>query len=318
MGKELKAIIEQYGPGALQYPDDLANAMRCVGIAEKDIHSIMLVLKCCPNTAQILTQETVGEVEAAAMLESVVRQTGLSISAARHTLGQLMEATGAKAGWELSPVLLGKCVDKSVRIESAEEARVDTLIAQLKQAEVEAETISALNELAIGGNAQAAYALGMYYREEDLKSGGDLGLDYFELAAKLGYGPANGAVADYYLRGPKKKLWKAAMFLRNPTAFAGSVGRKWMSLSAQMLAYRKENERRIRDALIIQAAILAMSLAFVSMLEMEGFAVTLAILMQLGGLGWNLLCKFFRPYHSMRTSAGLMLVSWLILLLTGI
>ena len=145
MGKELKAIIEQYGPGALQYPDDLANAMRGVGIAEKDIHSIMLVLKCCPNTAQILTQETVGEVEAAAMLESVVRQTGLSISAARHTLGQLMEATGAKAGWELSPVLLGKCVDKRVRIESAEEARVDTLIAQLKQAEVEAETVSALN-----------------------------------------------------------------------------------------------------------------------------------------------------------------------------
>lgn len=319
MGNKLKKIIEQYGLNALNYPDDLAKAMREFGIGEKDIHCVMLILKCCPAAAEVLKQESVSEVEANALLESAVKQTGLSIATAKHTLGQLLSACGVKPAWEAEFPWMAKIVDKDMKTETFSEETVTALVKKLKTEGENADVISSLDSLARSGCAQAAYALGKYYRSLDQENGSEVGAEYFAMAAKLGYGPANGALASYQLQRDEKHPWKAAKYLYKPTALAGPEGRKWISVSKSLLKYRKENEARVHSTLIVQGIVLLLSLVLVALLGVgAGSWGVVAIGLQLVGLAWSLVCKFFKPYYSMRISSGLMMISWLILVLAGI
>lgn len=319
MGMELKKIIDTYGTDALHYPDDLTNAMREAGIPEKEILSVMLVLKCCPAVAQVLSREDVGEVEVNALLEAVVRQTGLTVGAARQTLGKLMIACGVKRVWQ-APMLLHKSGSaKGLNLAVDADADVEGLVEQLEDGDSSAELLSTLDELARGGSAKAAYALGMYYRVEDMADDTEIGRAYFEMAANLGYGPAYGALADYQLRGSNRSIWKAVEYFHRPTAVAGSDGRKWGVLSDMLLEYRQENEKRIKGTLLIQGGVLLLSLLMVIFLGIEpGFWRTVAMALQGVGLFWTLMCRFVKPYHSMGVPTSLMMVSWLILILIGI
>ncbi len=318
MGNKLKKIIEQYGLDALHYPDELAKAMRESGIGEKDIHCVMLILKCCPAAADVLKQEIVSDVEANALLESAVKQTGLSIAAARHTLGQLLNACGVKPAWETEFPWTVKIVDKDMKTEAFSEETVTALVEKLKSEGENADVISSLDKLARSGSAQAAYALGKYYRSVDQENGSEVGVEYFAMAAKLGYGPANGALAAYQLERDEKCPWKAAKYLYKPTAIAGSEGREWISVSKSLLKYRKENEERVHSTLIVQGIVLLLSLVLVALLGVgTGFWGGAAIGLQLVGLAWSLVCKFFKPYYSLQISSGLMMISWLILALAG-
>lgn len=319
MGMELKKIIDTYGSNALYFPDDLANAMREAGIAEKEILSVMLVLKCCPSAADLLSREEVTEVEANALLEAVVRKTGLNLDAARQTLGKLMVACGVKLPW-LPPLILRERANAAgIHLAVEDKRKVAQLVDQLEEGNNSADLLSTLDDLAWGGSAKAAYALGMYYREIDLADGTDVGRAYFEQAAKLGYGPANGALADYQVRGDKKSIWKAVEYFQRPTAISGSDGRKWRNLSQQLLEYRQENETRIHATLRIQGIALVLSLLMVILLGIEpGFWRTVAVALQGVGLVWTLMCRFVKPYHSMAIPSCLMMVSWLVLILIGI
>lgn len=319
MGMELKKIIDTYGTDALHYPDDLTNAMREAGIPEKEILSVMLVLKCCPAVAQLLSQGDVTEVEVNALLEAVVRQTGLTVGAARQTLGKLMLACGVKRMWQ-PPVLLRKSGSaKGMNLATDADEKVEQLVEQLDDGDSSAELLSTLDELARGGSVKAAYALGLYYRDEDLDEGTEIGRTYFEMAANLGYGPAYGALADYQIRRSNRSIWKAVEYFHRPTAIAGTDGRKWRSLSDDLLEYRQENEKRIKGTLLIQGAVLVLSLLMVIFLGIEpGFWRTVAVALQGVGLFWTLMCRFVKPYHSMGIPTILMMVSWLILILIGI
>lgn len=317
MAKELNLIIDQHGRDILREPDVLAATMREAGISEREIHSVMLILKCCPAAADQLTGERVTEVEANALLESVVRQTGLSVSAARSTLGKLMRAFGVKPAWDLQLYMTEKLVGKNMKPGAVDEEDVEALVERLETDSENSELISALDVLAREGDARAAYALGMYY--SDSFDDKNPSVTYFRLAAQLGYGPANGALADYEMHRKGGGMWKAAHYFNKPTAIAGSEGRKWFPLSEQLLEYRKENGARIHSTLIIQVIVFVLSVLMIGLLGMApGFWRTIALLMQAGAIVWTLICKFFRPYHSMATPTGLMMASWLILVLAGI
>lgn len=319
MGMELKKIIDTYGSNALYYPDDLANAMREAGIREKETLSLMLVLKCCPAVARLLSQGDISEVEVNALLEAVVRQTGLTVGAAKQTLGKLMIACGVKLPW-LPPLLLHKCVNtKGICVAIDADDEVEYLVERLEGGDCDVELLSTLDELARGGSAKVAYALGLYYREKDLEENTEIGRTYFEMAANLGYGPAYGALADYQVRGSKRSIWKAAAYFQRPTAIAGKDGRKWLSLSEELLEYRQENEKRINGTLRIQGIVLVLSLLMVVLLGIEpSFWRTVAVALQGICMVWSLMCRFVKPYHSMDIPSSLMMVSWLILILIGI
>ena len=319
MGMELKKIMDTYGTDALYYPDDLAKAMRDAGISEKETLSVMLILKCCPSVVETLTHSEVGEGEANTLLNAVVRQTGLTIDAARHILGKLMSACGVKAPW-FPPLRLCKYANSNeYRVATEADQEVDQLIAKLEDGDNSAELLSALDELARGGSALAAYAMGMYYRDIDLEENTSISAKYFQTAAALGYGPAHGALADLHMRGKRISITKAVGHFQRPTAISGAHGRTWLSLSQQLLEYRQENEKRINSSLLIQGIVLVLSLLMVTLLGIEpGFWKTVAILLQGAGLAWTLVCRFFKPYHSMGIPCSLMMASWLILVLIGI
>lgn len=316
---KLKKIIDTFGSDALYYPDDLAKAMQEAGIAEKEILSVMLVLKCCPAVARLLSQGEVSEVEASALLEAVVRKTGLTVGAARQTLSKLMIASGIKLPW-LPPLILCNRVNaKGVCMSDDLDEEAEELVEQLEDGDSSAELLSTLDELARGGSAKAAYALGLYYRDEDLEEDTEIGRPYFEMAANLGYGPAYGALADYQMHGGKKSIWKAVAYFHRPTAISGTDGRKWRELSEDLLEYRQENEKRINGTLKIQGIVLVLTLLTVILLGIEpGFWRTIAVGLQGFGLLWSLMCRFVKPYHSMSIPSSLMMVSWLILILVGI
>lgn len=316
MENKLKKIIEENGLDILNHPDQLCGSMQEKGISDKNVCTMMLILKCCPGAVTTLSQGEVSMIEANALLRAAVVNTGLSTAAVRKVLGALLHACGVKTNWELHLAIRDRYINKQVMPSVSQEAAASELAQQLKQADKDSAVFSDLHNLAVAGNVQAAYALGKYYKEQDNKDGGNTGEQYFAMAAKLGYGPAEGALADYALRRRHKFMWKIAQRFRQPAALSGQDGREWAPLSRKLLNYRRENTDRIQATLVNQILVLILTLLMVNIVSCGTWG-SVALGLQVIGLGWSLVCRFWQPFHSARNACYLMTLSWVILVLAA-
>lgn len=314
MGNEMKKIIEAQGKAILETPDALETSMRESGCSEREIHSVLLILKCCPSVTEALGQEELSASEAEVLVRTVVLRTGLSADATRNTLGTLLRACGQKTSWGPRPAIRdGLTPVRSVPVSTEEVENIESLLARIEEDPNSAAVYSDLNNLAREGNVQAAYALGSYFKKADNRLGTEAGLPYFKTAAAMGYGPANGAIADYILRRKHKNMGKIAANLKVPTVFCGKDGREWADISERMLVYRQENLNRLNRALWFQLAMLLFTIA-VAQLGSSGWG-TAAILAQGACFLWILISRLCRPYASARIAIGATALSWLVLVL---
>lgn len=279
----------------------------------------MLILECCPITADLLCQDQMSSVEAHSLVDSVVRNTGLNVTTSRYLLGALLKACKVKTDWSHIPVLKEMLTERRVKPEDSAEYKVSILVSDLKRKGETPEIIAALDDLANNGCARAAYALGTHYKENDLQNGTNVGEAYFQMASNAGFGPANGALAQYEINRHRKNMRKAARYFYGPTTLAGAEGREWIPLSKQLLDYRKENEVRLSHTLIVQAVVLILSLLLVYLLGIRsGIWRTVAIGLQIVGLGWTMFCLRFSPYSTAGCADRIMTLSWLILIIAGL
>lgn len=316
MERKLKRIIEEHGLDVLSQPDDLCSFMLEQKITKKDVYTTMLILQCCPTVASTLSLGEMTTAEANALLRSAVINTGLSAGTVRKVLGALLHACGVKTDWSLHLAFRDKYVNKSVLPSVGKETSASELAKQLQSADPESEVFSDLHNLAVSGNVKAAYALGKYYRTQDLKEGDNRGEQYFAMARSMGYGPADGALADYELRRTHKHMWRIAQRFQYPSTLSGQDGREWISLSQKLLEYRQANTRRLQSTLVMQIFVLILTVLMISTVPCGTWGSTAAVL-QVIGLVWTAVCRFFKPFHSARTACYLMILSWAILVLAA-
>lgn len=316
MTGKLKKIIKEHGTQILYTPQALEDQLRQAGIGEKDAGGLVLLLNCCPVIAELIEQGQIGQPEAQSLLQLAVRRTGLSVSTARHLLGLLLSACGIYTGWARMPQWAKNRNDETFVPEDLLDKKAEALIEALesKKDSAESELLGELESLARGGCGRAAYALGMFYKKYGRED--DDGVAYFQLAREAGFGPANGALAQHEIE--QAHMWAAERYFRSPMTIFGAEGRKWLPLSRKFFAYRQENEARLKETLIIQALVLALSIAMCALLDVGGFWRFACIGMQIAGLGWSGYCRLFSPCHSVSTAVYLMSISWVVLALAGI
>lgn len=315
MGNKLKDAFAETGPRILELPDLLSERMKEAGYSKRDILSVMLVLKCCPSVSTLLNQRQPDELEVNAMIRSAVMRTGLNVQSARRALGIILRACGYPMTYRPRLSLRELFVDWKILPEVQNElGDLFTMLEELDADPQQSELYSKLHNQAEAGNAIAAYKMGMLLKPADRKNNTSHGLRYFRRAARLGYAPANGAIADYLVHGSKPRFVRAADHLSNPAALCGSDGRQWIPVAEEVLKYRKENLKRHRSTLIAQCMLLLGILMIVLVTAQPDAWLRYAVAVQLAGVTWTLLSMSFRPCTSCVGASLSMMVSWLLVI----
>ena len=153
--------------------------------------------------------------------------------------------------------------------------------------------------------------LGEFFRNYDVKNGTIAGQQYYQRAARMGYGPANGALADYMIRSDRKNMAKAAACFEDPTSITGRDGRKWKTLAERLLSYREENKKRTSSMLLMQLLFLAMTVLLMFLGFVGGVFGITSIVIQVLSIAYLAFASVFGPYFSCKYSGYAMVISWL-------
>ena len=313
MEKELKAIFQQEGRAIVSNPDRLMRLLAEHGCDETRIMTLGLLLKSCPTAGRILMQDKITEAESNILVSAAVNQTGLSVVATRRILNTVMSAAGIKSVWRPQLMHYESAAEKEFTALTPDEAEhLARLEMDLQSPEVSSETIHDLDVLSRKGSIRASYMLGEFFRNSDVKNGTIVGQQYYQRAARMGYGPANGALADYMIRSNRKNMAKAAACFEDPTSITGRDGRKWKTLAERLLSYREENKKRTGSMLLMSLLFLAMSvlLLAIGFVSADVFGVT-SIVIQVLSIVYLAFASVFGPYFSCKYSGYAMVISWL-------
>ena len=317
MEKELKAIFQEKGKAILTDPDTLMRLLTEQGCDGTQVMTLGLLLKSCPTAANILQQEQITEAESNVLVSAAVNQTGLSVVATRRVLNTVINAAGLKSAWRPRLLIYEKIAEKELTALTPDEAEhLQDLERQLRLTSVSSETIHDLDALSRKGSVRASYMLGEYFRQQDIQNGTITGMQYYQRAARLGYGPANGALADYMIRSNRKNMAKAAACFEDPTSITGHHGREWKTLAERLLSYREENKQRTGSMILLQALFLAMTVLLLVLGFMHITALgVVALVIQVLSLAYLIYASVFGPYFTTKVAGYAMLISWLALAL---
>ena len=320
MEKELKALLQEKGKVIFADADTLMRELSQRGCSDAQVMTLGLILKGCPPVVYAMEKDQLSEAESNMLVSAAVSQTGLSVGAVRRNLDIMMRAADIKTSW--SPKLLlweRNHQFKAANVIPGEEPALEELEKALSQPEVSSETIHDLDILSQKGSIRASYLLGEYFKKIDDVQNTDHGRKYFQRAAMQGYGPANGALAEYMIRQNRKNMVTAAACFEDPTAITGHHGRRWATLAEHLLAYREENKKRNRNMIALQLIFLALTLLLlITGLVGFGFFGVVAVLIQLMSLCYLFFAKAFGPYMSCKVPCYALLISWLALAITMI
>lgn len=320
MDKELKLIVEANGKEIFTDAELLMQQMRQAGCSEKKVMTAGLILKSCPAVGRVLAQEQVTQADVGVLMSTTLANTGLSAYSVRLYLSAFLNACGVRDLWV--PYMMTYEPQPTVSLSPMipqENETVEELSARLSEDQDRSDAIHDLDALSQSGNIRASYALGTFYKKIDETYHTENGKHYFERAARQGYGPANGALADYAVCGKRKDIRKAAKYFENPTTLSGADGRSWTKLSEQLLDYREENA--LRSKLVLRLEILMLVLTVAAIVLME-FPINVwnvfCILIQIGNLGWTVISRWFNPYQSNRYMCYCLILSWILLGLSAL
>lgn len=315
MGKRLNEVIRETGPGILDTPEVLCEKMTQTGYSERDILSVMLILKCCPSVSVLLKERCPDEIEADALVRAAVMKTGLNIMSARRALGILLHGCGYHVVLKPQLGIREWWIDRKMLLQLFPEENVDALWEKLQVDLENADSVRELHNRATAGDAAAAYAMGEHLRATDRIQKTRKGLMYYDLAARLGYAPANGAVADYLVRQEKPNFAAADARLAHPTALFGKDGRKWAPVTEIVLQYRKENLKRHRKTLTIQCVLMVLCVLLLACLSGQtGLWINAAAMLQVAGILWTVGVMLLRPCTSCTGAIALTMLSWLLMM----
>ena len=323
--KAVNDIIKDKGTGIFEDPSEFRRLLCEQGISRNSAITIELMLSACPALANALSGGTVSRMEANSLVSIIVQETSLSPSIVRKILGELLMGRGADpseyrvAGELKNDIYIGEKLSENLKkkgyqwslINESEER--DVLRARRMLFE-ERECDSALSELdrmAEEGNAEANYAIGEYYLSSREENAYERARKYMELSAKLGYGPAFGALAEMEIHSDKGSLEKAAQYLEHPLSLKGRDGRSWSSANEWMLNYQHSNTWRAKRVLALSLIALIVSSFSAAVRPISGWA---ACILAVICIARSSFCIFRNQYQSLVPESLLLTALWFLLI----
>ncbi len=318
----VKKIVSEKGPSVFSDAAITRNLLTEQGISAEKALTVELILTACPAVAGALQEGKITRTEANVLVGTIMRQTSLSATIVREMLGELLLGVGVSdsdfrvAANLKTDSVLGDQLSKNLKRKgyqwSLTNARENYEVAKgrecLKYNATVDTGLSELDRLATEGNAVANYAVGEYLgrgtqSEETISKAHH----FYELSAKLGYGPAYGALADQEIRSMNGSLEKAAEYLRHPIALEGLDGQKWRETVYWMSFYRRANVHRIYQVIIM--SVLALVLGFF-VRNISWQLGTIAVLAAGISLARAVYARVKNTYQSQRLSMILITASW--------
>lgn len=309
MERILKKVIRQEGLSVLSLPAQVREKLEENGAKREEALRWELLLTACPNAAMLASRQEVTPAELNAVIAAAVQTTELHPMRVRKMMGQLLRAAEAK----LPPMPIS--LDKQPRfrgtIEVPEEEKLLEKAYDASDGQPET-ALTTLQTLSDNGNGHASYCLGKFFREKTVEGvdGPATAQGYFEKAARQGYGPAYGALAEYALQGKKKQLEQAARYFAQPNALVGKNGKEWSKNAAALLDYREHNLTQGKTALRIAVLALVCTLAACVLANLPW--LILALLAEAACVLVCIVNLLLRPYASYRTVYGVLAVCWLL------
>lgn len=330
----VNAIVKENGAGIFHTPGELRRKLTQQGIPEDSAITVELMLTACPALSNALAGGTVSRMEANSLVSIIIQKTSLTPAITRKIVGDLFMGRGVGpsefrvAGELKHDSLIGERLSASLQkkgyqwslIDDLEEEYVTEARKTLSRRGWLDSALSELDRFAEEGNAEANYAIGEYYyrlsEDEYLKDQEDSNREqarrYMERSAKLGYGPAFGALGEMEILSGSGSLEKAARYLEHPIAIKGRDGGNWSDTVGWMMKYQHENSRRADRILII--TIIAFIVSFFAA-KVQPLAGAAGILISMICAARALFCKFRNKYQSHVPEMKLLIIVWLLIIL---
>ena len=328
------SIVQNNGVGIFRAPGELRKLLVMQGISEECAITVELMLSSCPALANALAGGVITRSEANTLVSLVIQKTSLTPAVTRKIVGELFQGRGidpseysiagelkkdSDIGEKLSASLQKKGYQWSL-IDDSEERMVTEARIKLFYDKWQDAALSELDRMAEAGNAESNYAVGEYLYGLSLKNGDQLQGDshyvlakhYMERSAKLGYGPAFGALAEMEILSPGGSLEKAAGYLRHPISIKGRDGRKWSGTVDWMMNYQYDNSKRANSVLIIILTALIVSVFACTVRPVFGI---LGCVLSARCLGRVVFSKFWNKYLSHVPEMALLTVVWFLIIL---
>ena len=327
-------IVKESGVGIFQNPGELRKALLLQGISEDYAITVELILSACPALSNALAGGTISRMEANSLVSIILQQTSLTPAITRKIVGELLLGRGVDpsayrvAGELKNDSFIGERLSASLQkkgyqwslIDDVEETHVTEARKKLKETEWQDAALSELDGFADEGNAEANYAIGEYYFSlrgvsdniHQFDNNCEQARRYMERSAKLGYGPAFGALADMEILSNSGSLEKAAGYIEHPLSIKGSDGKKWSGAVEWMMNYQHDNSRRADRVLII--ALIASIVSFFAA-KVQPVAGTIGFVLCVICAVRAVFCKFRNKYQSHVPEMLLLMVVWLLMIL---
>jgi|GEM_PF-3431315 hypothetical protein len=303
------------------------------GVQETKIHALCLILYACPSILEVLKQNELSQADGTRIVNMAVNATSLNINYVRQILYELASGLGVSFSDELSIMGLieGKFPKKMYSLLDVDTLGISGIpfeaslpspneiieSAMLFEDEniADLDILNSLYVLALKGNAEAAYKLGEIFYKNDVINNTEYGLVYFRHAARLGFGSAFGAMADYILRSKRPDYKKAAKYYLHPAAVALPYGNKWSTNAKVLMEYKKNNESRFVPMLTFSIAALILSILImynqgIGTMNMLAFITSsLAIIV-------TVFIKYFFEFQNHIWTFLILALSWLFMILS--
>lgn len=329
--KAINNIVKESGTGIFKNPSELRKQLTLQKISEDTAIMIEFMLSACPALSNALAEGTVSRMEANSLVSIIIQKTSLTPAITRKVVGELFMGRGVDssafrvAGELKNDNFIGERLSASLQkkgyqwslIDDSEEVSVKDARKKLSKTEWQDAALSELDRLAEEGNAEANYAIGEYfYNIGYFKSQEDnnriQAQKYMERSAKLGYGPAFGALADMEILSDTGSLEKAAGYLEHPISIKGSDGEKWSSTVEWMMNYQHDNARRADIVLLI--ALVALIVSFFAA-KVHPVAGTVGFALSVICAVRAVFCKFRNRFQSHVPEMVLLTVIWFLMIL---
>lgn len=329
-------IVRDNGAGIFKNPGALRQLLILQGIPEGTAITTELILSSCPALGNALVAGNISRMEANNLVSIVMQTTSLTPAITREILGELfmgrgVDASSYRVAGELNrDSVMGRIAENLLKrnyrwslIDETEHdsvARARRKLHEMNWGGWDDLALSELDRLAEEGNAEANYAIGEYFYELSADSDAipqdDSNFEqahrYMERSAKLGYGPAYGALAEMEIVSGKGSLEKAAGYLEHPVSIKGSDGRRWSHTVEWMMNYQHENDRRADRVLVVTLA--AIIVSFFAYLVKPVFGIAGVVLSSIC-IVRAVFSKFWNKYQSHVPEMIIMTLIWFMMIL---
>ena len=324
--KAVRNILKDKGVNIFYNAQDFRRLLMEQNVPEKDAITVELMLSSCPALANALASGAISRMEANSLVSIIIQKTALSPVITRKIVGELLigrgvDPTDYRIARELiSDTVIGEKLSENLKkkgyqwslIDESEEKNIVNARRMIYEGREYDSALSELERIAQEGNAEAYYALGEYYLSSQEEKNYRRAKKYMELSAKLGYGPAYGALAEIEICSDNGSFEKAAKYLEHPVSIKGVDGRKWSGTVEWMMNYQHANSWRAGRVFVLALIVFVVSLIAVAVNPTVG---RVSCILSVVCAARALFCIFKNKYQSLVPESLILTAAWFLFIL---